>query len=224
MKLIIFDLDDTLIDTSGCIAPLELKVALRSMVTAGLKIDSFEQSFSLLSGIDNQSLSGKETIKKFLETIGANERYLNIGVESYYGFSSLDFSVEPLPEVIETLNLLQQTNDLVIVSKGIEKVQLLKMERAGINLNLFKKIIITNNYYKKDDYQKVILDLNYLSDKVIVVGDRYDGDLLPAKELGLVTVHMEWGRGKLFKPKEGEVDYSINNLNELINIVKKCKP
>ncbi|PIN76350.1 hypothetical protein COV17_02915 [Candidatus Woesearchaeota archaeon CG10_big_fil_rev_8_21_14_0_10_36_11] len=220
-KLLIFDLDDTLIDTTGCIAPLKLKMALSAMVDAGLHVDSFSNALFQLKKIDTKSPSGKKSIHLFLEKMGASEDLCKIGVETYYEFKDLNFSVNTLPRANEMLYELNRSHDLVIVSKGIEKVQLLKMQKAGIDPTLFKKVVITNEYYKKSEYQKVIKELQYLPENTIVCGDRVDGDLLPAKELGLKTVHIQWGRGKLFKLNNENIDYSIKDLSELKNIVKE---
>lgn len=46
--LIIFDLDDTLIDTSGCITHFKLEDALNAMVSQGLPVVDFRESLHLL--------------------------------------------------------------------------------------------------------------------------------------------------------------------------------
>ena len=47
--LIIFDLDDTLIDTFNCSMPVKLKIALQAMVKEGLQIDSEDKDEPELS-------------------------------------------------------------------------------------------------------------------------------------------------------------------------------
>ena len=55
---------------------------------------------------------------------------------------------------------------------------------------------------------------------VVVIGDKFKTDLIPAKELGMKTIHMQWGRGKVFLPQKGDVDYSVEALHEVVSIVR----
>ena len=222
-NLIIFDLDDTLIDSFGSALPLKMKLALNSVVSAGLKINDFDKSYQRLLELNESCVNGTEALKSFLHEINAEDNFLEIGKDYYYGKSEQDYEINPLPNALIILSELTQDYDLALVTFGDEEEQHYKMKKAGIKTSWFKKIIITRNYDKSEEYKELMKELNYLSQEIIVVGDKIDGDLMPAKELGMITVQMLWGRGKLFKVKEGEVDYSINNLNELISIIKKCK-
>ena len=219
-KLIIFDLDDTLIDTYGSALLIKMKIALTKMVSAGLKINDFEESYRRLLELNETCFNGTEALKSFLHEVNAEDNFLEIGKDYYYGKSEQDYEINPLPNALTVLSELSQDNCLALVTFGDEEEQFRKMNKAGIKETLFKKIIITQDYNKKNEYLKIIGRFNFLPENVIVVGDKVDSDLIPAKKLGMVAVHMQWGRGKLFKPKDGEADYSINNLNELINIVK----
>ena len=64
--LIIFDLDDTLIDTSGCITFHKLEDALEAMCSAGLILSDFSDSLELLRRLDSTSESAKEALSEFL--------------------------------------------------------------------------------------------------------------------------------------------------------------
>jgi len=62
-------------------------------------------------------------------------------------------------------------------------------------------------------------ELGYSPGEVLVVGDRYKTDLIPARNLGIKTAWIPWGRGKINPPTKGEVDYKLDNLKEIIKLV-----
>jgi FMN phosphatase YigB (HAD superfamily) len=72
--LIIFDLDDTLIDTSGCITPVKLEMALDRMIEAGLPIGDPAAALELLRRLDAAADSARSTLSEFLEILGADEQ------------------------------------------------------------------------------------------------------------------------------------------------------
>ncbi len=217
--LIIFDLDDTLIDSSGSIIPVKLKAALQAMLKAGLKVSSPDAAFRTLLSINATSLNGKETLRTFLDSIRADVRFLEIGLKEYYGATETSFSVSPLPEVIKVLTELKENHDLVIVSTGDEKQQQLKLKKANINPALFHKIIVCEGYNKKNHYKHLMKEFNYQPEEILVCGDKFETDLLPAKELGMRTAHLLWGRASSIPIKGGGPDYNIRGLPELKRIV-----
>ena len=216
-KLIIFDLDDTLIDTSGSTIPVKLKLALKAMLNAGLNVNDFKGAYVRLLEFNESSLNGAEALEKLLSELNANMSLLEIGTKAYYGKSEEELKVLPLDGALKVLDILGLDQKLILVSFGESEEQLNKMKIAGISSSLFSEVFFVNDYNKKEVYQKIMTKHDLDPKSIVVIGDKVQGDLFPAKELGLVTAHMCWGRGKLFKPKEGEVDYSINNLNKLSN-------
>ena len=219
--LIIFDLDDTLIDTFGCSQPVKFKAALDKMISAGLRVENEEDAYRILMKINETAVNGNETVKKFLDQMNNQQQYHDLGVETYYAGEQLDFPINALNGAHALLEELHKAHDLVIVSYNPTEVeQYGKMKKAGIKTEWFRKIIITNKYDKEEYYAKVCEDLGYDPVQVIVIGDKYKSDLLPGKKLGMKTVYMAWGRGKVFPPAEGEVDYMITSLPELKPIIE----
>lgn len=220
--LLIFDLDDTLVNTWGCCIELKLKLALETMISAGLDVVDKEESLKRLLEINRKSTNAREALQKFLSEIGGLQ-YLDVGVKANYG--PAEMPVKTLLGAVEVLKELKNGNILTLVSHGVEEEQLRKMKSAGISKELFSEIIITNNYDKQEEYQKLLKRFSYSPSQAIVCGDKFKTDLLPAKRLGIKTVHMAWGRGKIFPPKREEVDYMIKSLKELLLIVENlvCK-
>lgn len=220
--LLVFDLDDTLVDTSGSTVPIKLRDALEVMINAGLRVGTFGEALDLLYTVDGSSPNGEETIRRFLQKINADPSFFAFGVKELTKPVSGETEIKPLEGAVEVLYELKQKNVLALVSKGNEELQYQKMLKANIDKDLFAKIIITRDYNKKDKYQVIMEEFNFTPKTTIVIGDKFYSDLLPAKELGITTVQMMWGRALKF-PEEG-ADYKITRLAELKKLVQELRP
>jgi FMN phosphatase YigB (HAD superfamily) len=217
--LIIFDLDDTLIDTSGCITHFKLEDALHAMVREGLVIADFSEALDLLRRLDHTSESARCAIAEFVEILGIGNNFFEIAVKEVYENISPELPIFPLDGAIELLTDLGQHHPLALVTIGKQMQQMDKMKKAGIDSRIFSKIVVTEERNKKPHYQMIMDDLGYSSTEVLVCGDRVPLDLIPARELGFKTVKMQWGRGLNSPGHKGEVDYCISELKELKGII-----
>ncbi len=223
--LIIFDLDDTLIDTSGCITHYKLEDALNLMVNQGLQVPDLNGSLDLLRRLNHTAESARRALSEFIEILGADKKFYEMGVKEIYQNISPDLPIYPLEGALELLTHLSEHHQLALVTIGDTAQQMNKMEKAGIDSLIFSKIAVCEDRNKKPHYQVIMDELGYLPSEVIVCGDRVALDLAPARELGCKTVQMRWGRG-LSAPSvpsvmgfKGEVDYCISELKELKGIV-----
>jgi len=130
--LIIFDLDDTLVDTSGTIAPHVLKNALKRLVSEGLQLPRFESAYQMLLRINRLAKSSKEAVEEFLEMHEA-PHLASAALKEIYEAPSLDCTIMPVDQAISTLKTLSQDHHLAIVTAGKEEVQLKKLEKAGFS-------------------------------------------------------------------------------------------
>ncbi len=217
--LIIFDLDDTLIDTTGSITPHQLEKALHKMVEAGLKVGHFEEALITLKRMDLASESAGQTLKEFLELVDGDPAFLKMGEEIVYGEIPEDLAVFPLEYAATVLDSLKETHELALVSMGKPHQQLLKMKSAGLDSTIFSKIVISEQEDKKPAYQAVIEELNMRPEKTVVCGDRVKRDLTPAKELGCKTIQMQWGRGLSTTKNSADVDFTIRKLSQIQEII-----
>ena len=57
-------------------------------------------------------------------------------------------------------------------------------------------------------------------EEAVMVGDRIDNDIIPAKKIGMKTVWIKQGFGKYYKPNSAEdkPDQTINTLNEVTDL------
>ncbi len=217
--LIIFDLDDTLIDTTGSITPIQLEKALHKMVEAGLKVGSFKEALATLKRMDLSSESASQTLKEFLELVDGDPALLAIGEKIVYGELPEHFTVFQLEYAAQVLDSLKEMHQLALVSMGEPRQQLLKMNNAGLDSTIFSKIVISEKEDKKSSYQEVLEALNMAPAKTVVCGDRIKRDLTPAKELGCTTIQMQWGRG-LCSKNSTDADFTIRRLSEIQEIIE----
>ncbi|MBU1875667.1 MAG: HAD family hydrolase [Nanoarchaeota archaeon] len=217
--MIIFDLDDTLIDTSGCFTPIKLRCVLKSMIFNGLIVKSEEEALKYLVELNKISINADEAIRTFLERFDAVE-YLDIGIKEYYKDYNSDFDIDVLDNALEVLQQLKEKKHLLaLVSYGNEELQMRKIKKSGLNLDIFNKVFITDKHNKEFFYESLARFFNFNFDGVVVCGDKFKTDILPAKKLGMKTIKMQWGRSLANPAKEDGADYSIKNLKEILNIV-----
>ncbi len=221
--LIIFDLDDTLIDTSGSILPGVLKNALREMEGVGLSMANFNRSYNELLRINTYHVSSGEALKEFLEINGAPKHCLDVALRAIYEAPVFDEPIQPVEDAVEVLQELSCSHPLVLVTKGKEKVQREKMKRAGISTQFFTKLYFCEDGDKKKIYQKVSEEMGISPLNALVCGDRISFDLTPAKHLGYKTVQLKWGRGLGNTGFKKDVDYTILYLKELKSLLETFK-
>jgi putative hydrolase of the HAD superfamily len=217
--LIIFDLDDTLIDTSGCITPIKLEDAMHQMIEKGLFISDVDQALEELKRIDATSSSAKDAIAEFLEIHNADREFLHIAVKEIYENLSAQLPVFSFEGVVEGLKILAEVHHLALVTKGQREQQLAKLKNAGIDFRIFSKIAVCGEEGKGLHYNRVMEELGFEPLDVVVCGDRVAKDLTPAKELGAKTIHMLKGRGKRQSDLTGDVDYRVNEFHEILEII-----
>ncbi|NGX28288.1 MAG: hypothetical protein K940chlam1_00463 [Candidatus Anoxychlamydiales bacterium] len=215
--LIIFDLDDTLIDTTNRLTPIILLKTLKVMIKKGLKIDDEKRAYQKILKIDKTSIGSKQTIKKFLYEQKADKNFYDIAINSMYLPLDGDIKIFTLHNAIDVLKYLSERHSLALVSQGAVKLQFDKMEKAGIDRAIFSKIVITKVANKGFYYKKIMDELGYKSNNTYVCGDKIEVDLVPAKELGCITICMNWGRKKNIN--KTYVDYTINSLEEVKKIL-----
>jgi len=195
-------------------------MALQKMVQEGLQLESKEEALDLLRRLDRGAESARAALSEFIEILGADDRFFQIGVQEVYGELPPDIAVFPQSEALETLAELKESHQLALVSYGYPQQQLLKMKKAGIDSTIFSKIIISEDRNKKPHYQTIVEELGFTPQETVVCGDRIVIDLSPAKELGCKTVHMRSGRGLYAASTSKEdADFTISELKQIREII-----
>jgi FMN phosphatase YigB (HAD superfamily) len=209
--LIIFDLDDTLIDTSGSITPLKLKEAF-SLLTAGR--GSLEE-WEMLLQINRASSKTKDALAQFAHQQGCAAAQLHEAVASLSSPLPPTLPQVPCtPKAKEVLASLAPLATLALVTGGHPPLQMEKLKKAGLEASFFSKIAIPEDSVKKPFYKACAEEFSAIAQEIWVCGDRIEMDLAPAHELGFRTLHMRWGRG-LQVQTPSWVDHAIKDLTQL---------
>ena len=217
--LIIFDLDDTLIDTSGCITPIQLRNAVEKLEELGLKFPCKATALEGLLRLNKTAPSARHALEEFFEINEIDSSYMPIAASTVYDEISSSIEVHAHDRAVQVLNALRETHKLALVTVGRSDLQLMKLQKAGIHSEIFSKIVVTQYKNKKIHYKSIVEELDMDPSEVIVCGDRISIDLTPAKELGYKTVHMLSGRGVYSQGNKGDVDYTISHLSEIAKIL-----
>ena len=222
--LIIFDLDDTLIDRAGSLGPMKLKDALNSMIQQGLTVESKEGAHKTMCTIDQTTASGKETIQQFCKQVN-QPSFAELGIKEYYeNIDPTKVEIPCMPFAKELLEQLNREHQLALVTFGKKDQQLQKIKHAGIDKSAFKRVHITSQRDKDLYYKQLMRSLNFNEEQTVVIGDSIERDLLPAKRLGVQTIHFRSGRGKHVQyTTETTPSFSITSLKEVVGIIDRLK-
>jgi len=213
--LIIFDLDDTLIKTSELITPWRFRKVLEHLQKFCPQ-QGFVQAFAELLNDHQNFESSEQALKTVLGKNGCDSTLLETAICEMNRFDE-EIPVELFQSVKKLLTILRQKQALALVTSGNYQIQTLKIEKSGIK-DFFDYIEIATSNNKKNIYQN-LLQLSK-NERAIVIGDRVSRDLLPAKELGLLTVLIRQGRGCYQKIDPNVVDYVIDDVIELQDLLK----
>lgn len=135
-------------------------------------------------------------------------------------------NVKPCPGAKELLNSLKKRYKLAVITDGLGYVQRNKVKALGIE-NFFDIIIYTDDYGKRKSkpslysFKKVLKYFNVNSKKVIYIGDDPHKDFYGAKRLGIKTARVLQGKYKNIKAKRNfGADYKINKITEIKKLLK----
>jgi FMN phosphatase YigB (HAD superfamily) len=218
--LIIFDLDDTLIDTSGSVTPFKMKECLKCLISAGLCVEDFEKAYADLLALNGQCAKSKETLVRFVSQFGRDAAFAERAIKELFTPLPSDFQIPTTPHAKEILEYFRESHTLAIVTGGHPPFQMEKLKKAGIDTSIFSKIAIPEDSIKKPFYEGLLKEFSLSPHQVFVCGDRVAMDLVPAYELGFKTVHMKWGRGTKIETEKW-IHHSISDLSELKGIIAK---
>ena len=151
----------------------------------------------------------------------------NSAAIKYFGLTKTPWHSEdevPYSDAHSTLaTLVDKGYKLGIIANqnfGTEK----RLESWG--LRRYFDVIVSSaelGYSKPDKkiFQKAFELAECAADESIMVGDRLDNDIIPAKELGMKTVWIKNGLAKYQSVQLGEniADYQIHSLSEILQIL-----
>jgi putative hydrolase of the HAD superfamily len=217
-KAIIFDLDDTLIDFRERKKVL-IKRSVEAMIKAGLEEDPIGlydefNKFYWDTGIEDQNIFEKFLAKKYGHV---DYRVLAHAIIAYRRANAL--LLKPYPNVVEVLGKLKKNGiKLAILSDAPKLAAYTRLVEVGMD-ELFDVIITFDDVLEIKPsikgFKMVIEQLDVKKEECLMVGDNPDRDVIGAKKFGMKICLARYER-----ELKADVDYSINDVKELLDIVK----
>jgi putative hydrolase of the HAD superfamily len=210
---LIFDLDDTLVDTTQTAGRYKLREVVELWSSMGVLHEPLDEAYRALCQLRQACSTGGEAITQYGEAHLIEEEAICAAERNYYSEQHEAVPIALRPETLDVLDLLKGEHRFAIVSIGRPEQQHGKMRRAGLDTSLFDYIRIVEGPKKGPVYQELVdlwgIDPGVGYQQVVVVGDRYPTDILPAQALGLRTVMIGT------QPADREPDARITSLKEL---------
>jgi putative hydrolase of the HAD superfamily len=222
IKAIVFDLDNTLIDFMR-MKNTAVEAATKAMIDAGLdhpyakikaKIDDIYQK----KGIEYQQVFD-QLLHHF--TGGMDYKILPAGVVAYR--TAREAELNTYPKVIPTLiKLIKMGIKLGVVSDAPSKEAWLRLSYIGLH-HIFDAIVtFDDSKVRKPSpvpFNLVLERLQVEAKYSLMVGDWAERDVVGAKSVGMKTAFAKYG--DTFNTLIHEADYEINDVSELIEIVRR---
>ncbi|MFC4652125.1 HAD family hydrolase [Lactococcus nasutitermitis] len=114
-------------------------------------------------------------------------------------------------QLVEKMKQLSKRYSIAILSNGESWEQREKIRRFGFE-DLFPVYISGETGWTKPDYrafQNILEQENFQAEETLMVGDLIGHDILPAKQLGMVTVYIG-------SEKDTIADYEFSNLQDFL--------
>ncbi len=221
IKNIFFDIDDTLFPSSE-FAELARKNAIRGMIEMGLRHPQ-ERLYKILINITERKGSNYtghfDDLCKVLRVTNPS-RYIAAAIAAYHNTKT---SILPYPEIPRILlNLKEDGYKIYISTNGDAIKQWDKLIRLGIE-HYFEDVFVSEEMGEEKSpsfFRKVLKRIGAKPEECIMIGDRENSDIIPAKMVGIITVRVR--RGKHAKGKS-TASFDVENLEKLPIIIKKIK-
>lgn len=225
MKAIIFDLDDTLFDCYTQLVKPAQKYALQKMREQGLKVPLQElmDKYALLTKHGSENVFQLITDSYNIESL-MKKKVVETGFYSFFNYFSIKKKeITLFPGTKELLSYLKKKYKLFIVTVGLHDTQQKKITALGLS-KLFDQVYIIDinkGIDKKGALERVLKEHKLTAAEVMMIGNRRDSDIAPAKRLGMKTILIDHGEYEGAPPKSPyeEADLKIKELHELYDIV-----
>ena len=203
IKRIIFDIDNTLLDTyKDCIDTYKKYIEYNKLSINAKDIYNIFEEYEVSNG--NYI---KEDLSIFLsKNIKVDKIDINNLLDLYSNHSTLINN-----NTINILEYLSKKYEIVALTNWYKDIQYKRLEKVGIN-KYFKEIYGIEDAKKPNPeaFKKAIG--NNLYNECVMIGDSLKSDIEVPKELGMKTIYYN-------KNCKNNNENEINNLNELLNIL-----
>ena len=200
VKWLFFDIGSTLVDETKVYDDIFQKIAVAGGV-------SVEEVKTRAIGFYKQNKRGHREVIRLL------------GVD-YPEWSPL--YEELYPDTMECLRILKKKYKLGIIANQIPGAEK-RLEEMGIRRYFDVIVSSAEEGVAKPDpriFNIALIRAGCTPKQAVLIGDRIDNDIVPAKQMGMKTVWIRQGVGRYWNI-QGDCEtpgYEVNNLSELLSI------
>ncbi len=221
IKAIVFDLDNTLVDFMA-MKRQAINAAINAMIDAGLQLTRDEIQIRIDTIYQERGMEFQSVFDQLLydEFQKVDHKILSAGVIAYR--RAREAALVPYPHVYTTLiELIKMGLKLGVVSDAPAKEAWLRL--AYLNLHHIFDHIVTfeDTGMRKPDpapFKKILELLRVEPSSALMIGDWAERDMVGAAKVGMKTVFARYG--DTFGTVESNADYEVNDIAELLEIVK----
>jgi len=220
IKLIIFDLDNTLTDFIG-MKDDSIDAAVKAMIDAGLDFSAERIRSEIFRIYDEEGIEYQKVFNKLLvNLVGAVDyRIMAAGIVSYR--KAREAALVLYPHVNRTLlALIKKGLKLAVISDAPRQEAWMRLSYLQLQ-HLFDTVVAfeDSGEHKPSPvpFRMVLDQLGIKPDEALMVGDWPERDIAGASELGIRTVFARYG--DTFGTKASGADYDIDDIFELVGIV-----
>ena len=227
---LIFDLDDTLLDTTGQLIAPAIRRACASMIEAGLQTDletcvtAHQQFFRQKPGEDVY-----QRLALFFGVVPGGDpiQVGRLGAKAYTHYE-LDRPLSLFDGIKSLLDELKRAFALYLVTSGSPATQRQKIDALAI-APLFRNIHLVDSskgQRKGAAFREILSQGSYAPQRVLCIGDRPDKEIRDARQLGLGTVRIRYGEYAHLEPRDPEehADHTIEHICLLAEVLTTSNP
>ncbi len=219
IKAIAFDLDDTLLDTTGLLVPKASAEAFAILIKAGLQLTQVECEKYRLEMI--KETSHKEVFEKLSQQFGSAETRLAAteAIKVFYE-PTLPDRLPLLPGARENIDYLKKKYKLFLVTAGADQAQKRKAAALGISSD-FDQIYVVNSLDKKRKkavFEDIIQKNQLKPENLLCIGNSLSSEIHDALLIGAKACYFEFGedRGHDVGDPRYKPHYHIRQHSELL--------
>jgi putative hydrolase of the HAD superfamily len=222
IRAVIFDLDNTLVDFM-VMKRQAVDAAINAMIDAGLKlpVDDARKRIDKIykeKGIEFQNVFDQLLYDVFKKV---DYKILSAGVIAYR--RAREAALVPYPHVYMTLTeLLKMGLKLAVISDAPAREAWLRLSYLNFH-HLFDLVLTFDDTGERKPspvpFKKALKLLGLKPEEALMVGDWAERDMVGAAKVGMKTVFAKYG--DTFGTLETHADYDINDISELIPVVKR---
>ncbi len=224
IQALVFDLDDTLMDTFGTLIPEAHRQACLSMQKAGLDVPLealVKKRWELIEAHPRAEINAL-----LAEYYGCHEKQvIQAGIDTYF---NPDFErLEPFPGVPEMLLNLANDYTLFLLTSGIPAAQQRKVKALNL-APLFKDVLyapLHQEQAKLHALKSLCKDYDLKPEQLAVIGDRITNEILAGNQLGCFTLWIQQGEclGIVPETPEETPDATTSTILEVPKILAQLK-